>query len=69
MRAQLELQDSSGLTVAMIAARSGGVALLGAVIDDIIETQVLLGRFTHRGDVPRIRPISPMARSSATVRS
>lgn len=40
MRLQLQLQDSAGFTVAMHAASSGNVALLGAVVDDVIETQV-----------------------------
>lgn len=40
MRTQLELQDSLGFTVAMHAARSGDVALLGCVIDDIKLTEV-----------------------------
>lgn len=41
MRVQLELEDHAGFSVAIHAARSGDVALLGAVIDEIIETQVI----------------------------
>lgn len=40
MRLQLELEDNLGYSVAMHAARSGGVALLGAVMDEIIDIKV-----------------------------
>lgn len=40
MRSQLEVKDSSGMTLAMIAAGSGNVAILGAVVARIINVQV-----------------------------
>lgn len=40
MRAQLEIQDKEGMTVAMHAAKSGSVAILSAVMGEITRTGV-----------------------------
>lgn len=40
MRMQLKIQDSKGFTLAIHAARGGDVALLGAVIEEIVQLKV-----------------------------
>lgn len=54
-RLQLELQDSSGFTVAMHAARSGDVAVLGAVIEDIQELKVRRDTDLEQGTISQGR--------------
>lgn len=42
MRTQLKIQDNKGFTLAIHAARGGDVALLGAVIEEIVQLKVFL---------------------------
>lgn len=46
MRMQLEIQDRSGFTLVIHAARAGDVALLGAVIEEIFELKVFWKRIS-----------------------
>lgn len=40
MRTQLAMQDTNGMTLAMLAARKGNVSILSAVLAEIQHTQV-----------------------------